>query len=137
MTPKNILKLFLILAITFFFNLPKQTQACEIDFEIVKNEKAVYDTSDVFVAKVNVILTHRSCPEALSKTKFKSEGLKIVGATDWKQINSRKWERKLKIKVTGSDDGKTFINAIRTCDKEGGFGSLKLKSVPLKSIHKE
>ncbi len=129
---KKLLQSIIIMIIAFMFILPKQAKACEIDFEILKNEKAVYDTSDIFVAKVNVILTHRSCPEALSKTKFKSEGLKIVGATDWKQISSMKWERKLKVKVTGTDNGKVFINAIRTCDRDGGFGSLKLKSKPFK-----
>ena len=128
-------KNYVIFLFTFLFvaSIPTLTQACEIDFEILKNEKAIYDTSEVFVAKVNVILTHRSCPIALKKTKFKTEGLKIVGATDWKQISTMKWERKLKVKVTGSDDGKVFINAVRTCDKDGGFGSLKVKSRPLKS----
>lgn len=137
MINNKILQLILILIIVIMSISPKQAQACEIDFEILKNEKAVYDTSEIFVTKVNVILTHRSCTEALTKTKFKSEGLKIVGATDWKQITSRKWERKLKVKVTGTDNGKVFINAIRTCDKDGGFGSLKLESVPLKPTTEE
>ena len=137
MVRQKLLQSILILIATLISILPKQIKACEIDFEILKNKKAVYDTSDVFITKVNVILTHRSCPVALTQTQFKLEGLKVLGATDWKQISSMKWERKLKIKVIGSDNGKVFINAIRTCNKDGGFGSLKLNATPLTPVKKE
>lgn len=121
--------LFIIIGMAFI--IPQKADACEIDFEIIKNEKAVYDTSDVLVVAVTVTLTHRVCPISIQKTQFKTVGVKIAGATKWKQHSRMKYTRKLKVKVTGTQDGKLLINGIRTCDREGGSGSLVLKSVPL------
>ncbi len=129
----KILSTLLFILVGLAFIMPQKTSACEIDFEIIKNKKKVYNTSDVFIAKTTVTLTHRVCPVSIKKTKFKSVGLKILGATKWKQVSAMKYTRSLKVKVTGTKNGKVFINAVRTCDKEGGSGSLVLKSVPLKS----
>ena len=127
-------KIVMILIFGLFFTaftIPN-VKACEIEFEILKGKKEVYEVGDIIVVKVLVTLTHRSCPEALKKTKFKMNGLKVVGATEWKQIGAMDHERKLKIKVLGTEDGKLIFNAVRTCDKDGGFGSLKLEAIPLK-----
>ena len=104
------------------------SQACEIDFEILKGEKEVYESGDIIIVKVKVTLTHRSCPVGLKKTKFTMEGLEVKGATSWEQKSQMVWERKLKIKFTGNNSGEVGINAIRTCDKDGGYGSLRLKA---------
>ena len=133
---KNLLKsktviflLFAFLSVAFSI---QETKACEIEFEITENIKEVYEVGDIIVVKVKVILTHRSCPVAMKQTKFTMKGLKILGATQWTQLSTMIWERKLKMQVTGTKDGKLVLNAVRTCDKDGGFGSLKLNSTPVK-----
>lgn len=128
MQKKWILPILLALFFTSFSNF--EAKACEIDFEIIKGKKDVYQVGDEIVVKVIVELTHRSCPEALKKTKFKMNGMKVTGSTGWKQITTMIYERKLKITITGTDNGKVTINVIRECDKDGGFGSLKLEAVP-------
>ena len=116
-----------ILFATFFLAItPRQVNACEIDFEIIKGRKKVYSVGDTIIVKTRVALTHRSCPVTLKKTKFKLNGLKVLGATKWKQLSSMEYERKLKILITGAKNNKVTLNAIRECDKDGGFGSLKL-----------
>ncbi|MCD4773728.1 MAG: hypothetical protein K8R41_10145 [Bacteroidales bacterium] len=119
-----------ILLLGFFFLqiLPKEANACEIEFEIIKGGKDTYQTGDTLVVKVNVILTHRSCPIAIKKTQFKTNGLKVIKSTSWKQLTSMEYERKLLIVVGKPKKGKLMINATRTCDKDGGFGSMKLES---------
>ena len=133
---KNLLKsktvaLFLLIFITVAFSA-QHTKACEIEFEVTKNKKEVYAVGDIIVVKVKVILTHRSCPVAMKQTKFTMKGLKVVGTTEWLQLSTMIWERKLKMQVTGTKNGKLILNAVRTCDKDGGFGSMKLNSEPLK-----
>ena len=108
--------------------LPKEANACEIEFEIIKGRKDTYQTGDTLVVKVNVILTHRSCPIAIKKTQFKTNGLKVIKSTSWKQLTSMEYERILLIVVGKPKKGKLMINATRTCDKDGGFGSMKLES---------
>jgi hypothetical protein len=126
-------KVFVILSIfliTIFST--QQAKACEIKFDIVQGEKSTYNQGDTIVMIVKVSLTHRSCPVALKKTEFKMNGLKVIGATEWKQLSAMEYERKLKSIVLSNKDGKIVISAIRTCDKDGGFGSLELKAVPKK-----
>ncbi len=132
---KNLIKskaiIILMLGILFLSFSTQEAKACEIEFEIVKGKKEKYEAGDIIVVKVIVTLTHRSCPEALKKTKFKMNGLKVIGSTPWKEITAMDHERKLKIQVISNKDGKLIFNAIRTCDKDGGFGSLKLEAIPV------
>ncbi len=132
---KNLLKSKTILILLFGFLLvsfsAQETKACEIEFEIVKGKKETYKAGDVIVLKVIVILTHRVCPISIKKTKFKTNGMKVVGATKWKQNSTMEYERKLKVKILSNEDGKLIFNVTRTCDKDGGFGSLKLDAVPI------
>lgn len=138
---KNFKKLFLtgmlifILGITVF--IPEHVSACEIDFNIIKNKQKTYKVDDVLIIKINVTLTHRGCTTGIKKTKIKTKGLTIIGATKWEQKSTMVWERKLKVKVTGTETGELLINATRTCDKEGGFGSMTLKSTPVKKETKK
>lgn len=109
---------------------PESTKACEIDFEIIKGEKESYSTGDTLVVKVIVALTHRSCPIAMKKTKFKMKGLKVMKSTPWKELSPNDYVRKLMMVVTAESNGKINISAIRECEKDGGFGSLKLIAAP-------
>ena len=104
----------------------KTANACEIDFEITKGEKDFYKTGDTLVILVKVVLTHRSCPVGMKKTKFNTKGLKVIKSTQWKQLSAMDWERKLMVVVTETKGDKLNLTAIRECDKDGGFGSLKL-----------
>jgi hypothetical protein len=117
----SILFVAFLLAIT-----PQKAEACEIEFEILKGKKEIYNPGDKLIVKVHVALTHRSCPVAIKKTQFKLNGIKVIGATKWKQLSSMDFERKLKIVITEKTKNEAIINAIRECDKDGGFGSLKL-----------
>jgi hypothetical protein len=101
--------------------------ACEIDFKIIKNKKETYSPGDVVIAKVTVIYTHRHCPEGIDATKFDTKGIEVLGATKWTETSTGTWERKLKLKINDDAKEKATINAIRTCDKEGGFGALTLE----------
>ncbi len=120
-----------IIIIGFFFLqfVPINANACEIEFEIVKGKKDAYKTGDTIIVKVNVILTHRSCPIAIKNTEFKTNGLKVLKATSWKQLSTMEYERKLIIVMNKPKKGKFTINATRSCDKDGGFGSLILDAV--------
>jgi hypothetical protein len=114
-----------VIAVLFFgaFNL----SACEIDFKIVQGEKDKYQKGDKIVVKIVVVFTHRNCPEGIDATEFKTDGLKIAKATRWEEKSTGTFERKLMLEVT--DEKKDInITAIRTCDKEGGFGSLVISS---------
>ena len=119
----------ILLILLFAFANQKTAQACEIEFEITKGKKETYKTGDTIVIKVIVKLTHRSCPVGLKKTKFKMKGLKVMKSTPWKETSTNEWERKLLITVTAQSNGKINLSAIRECEKDGGFGSLKLETV--------
>jgi hypothetical protein len=128
MKTKWFFTIILALLLTSFASL--ESKACEIDFEILKGKKEIYQAGDEIVVKVKVKLTHRSCPEALKKTKFKMNGMKVIQSTGWKKLSSMEYERKLKIVITGTKSNKVTLNAIRECEKDGGFGSLKLEAIP-------
>jgi hypothetical protein len=122
-------KWILLLVIGLFFSLApvQKAQACDIQFEIVKGEKATYHTGDTLIVKVKVALTHRACPVALQKTQFKLKGLKVLKSTKWKQKSANEWERKLMIVVTETKGKELSLVAIRECDKDGGYGALKME----------
>ena len=123
--------LSIIISVFFISFSSQKANACEIEFEILKGEKEVYNVGDTIVVKVTVALTHRSCPVALKKTKFTTNGMKVIQSTSWKKLSANDYERKLKIIITGTKGNKVSLNAVRECDKDGGFGSMKLETVPI------
>ncbi|HBF89228.1 MAG TPA: hypothetical protein DDX39_11355 [Bacteroidales bacterium] len=108
-------------------------QACEFEIEVVGEKKATYKIGDEIVIKVKAIFIHRNCDVVISDTKFNPTGLKIKSATEWKEIQPGVWERKVKLTVVGTKDGNLIFNAVRTCPRTGGSGSIKFISEPLKS----
>ena len=100
--------------------------SCEIEFEIQGAKKETYKAGDEIIVKVRVTLTHRACVVAMNQTKFDTKGLEILGGTDWKEVTPGVWERKLKMKAAKTSDGKLTLQVTRTCDKEGGSGTLTL-----------
>jgi hypothetical protein len=105
--------------------------ACEIEFSVVGKKKEKYSVGDEIVVNVKITLIHRACPIAMKDTKFDTKGLEMLGATDWKETSTNVWERKVKMKVVSNKSGKLVLTATRTCDKEGGFGSVSFSAVPL------
>jgi hypothetical protein len=99
--------------------------ACEIAFDIEGGKQESYKIGDEFAINVKVNLTHRVCKIAAKDTKFKYDGLKIIGATEWKEAGPGVFTRTIKVKLTG-DPEKVKLVATRTCDKEGGLGVFSL-----------
>ena len=114
----------------FFYSIA--VSACDIELKVEGQKKENYNTGDEIVVKVTVTFKHRVCELGIENTKFDTEGLKIESATKWKEVTPNVWERKLKIIVTGNQTGKLILNATRSCDKEGGKGSITLNSYPQK-----
>lgn len=112
----------LLLIILCFF-ATANAWACEIEFNLPEG-KEVFAVGDILVIETEVVFTHRVCPIALKETKFKHEGVKILGATPWKEVTPMRYTRKLKIQIVKSKKNKSKITAVRSCDKEGGFGSI-------------
>lgn len=102
--------------------------ACEINFKVIENSKEKYKVGDQIVALVQVHLTHRHCHLSLDDTKFTGNGIQILGGTKWQENSSGVWERKLKLKVTNTNNGKISVKAVRECNKEGGIGFLNLNT---------
>jgi len=128
----KILKLSTLILFLFFIAGNGKAKACEIKFQIVKNEKSVYNVGDELVVRVIVEKSHRRCETGIDATEFSGDGLKVTAATSWKENNNGGFTRELKVKVTGNKNGKLVLYAKRTCSKQGGLGKLELKGVPLK-----
>ncbi|MFH1052478.1 MAG: hypothetical protein V1779_16285 [bacterium] len=125
---KYYLRKILTIIISFFllFLFQINLDACEIHFSIIKGEKEKYTKGDELIVKITVLLTHRNCPEGIKSTKFETKGLEITETTKWKEENSTTYIRKLKLKITAEKGTEIILNAVRKCEKEGGFGSLIL-----------
>jgi len=124
----NLIKI--MLPVILFFALPVVSAACDITWTIEGAQKEKYQPGDIVVIKIIVELTHRHCNVDIDETKITVSGLEIKGATKWVNLTGRVWERKMKVAVTSNQQGKAIITAKRTCDKDGGFGTLTLSTVP-------
>jgi len=54
------------------------------------------------------------------------QGMKVIKSTPWKQKSANDYSRKLMIVITETTAKKIILTAVRECDKDGGFGTLKL-----------
>ena len=125
----KILKLSTLILFLFFIAGNENAKACEIKFQIVKNEKSTYNIGDELVVRVVVERTHRRCEVGIDATEFSGDGLKVIAATPWKETGNGLFTRDLKVKVTGNKNGKLVLYAQRTCSRQGGLGKLELKGV--------
>lgn len=101
--------------------------ACEIKLSITGDKKEFYKEGDEVIVEAVVIYTHRVCELTLSDTKFTADGLKILGATPWKESSPGTFTRQLKIQVLKDSKKEGIVKVERSCKKEGGFGTLTLK----------
>jgi len=117
---KKIIVLSILMTLTTF-----QLLACDIRLSIPKESaKEIYKAGDEVVIDVQIQFSHRVCPVEIKKTKFTYKNLKILGATDWKEIKPGYYTRQIKVKIekiSDAKDGQAKISAVRTCDKEGGY----------------
>lgn len=107
--------------------LTHQASACEIKFKVLAGEKESYAVGDELVVAVKVVYTHKNCPEGISATKFNFTGTKANGATKWSQTGDGIYERKFKLLIIEEKKNRHLFNAVRTCDKDGGTGTIKFK----------
>ena len=118
---------FIRLAIIVFIVIaPLVGSACEISFEVLDNKKELYQKGDVLVIKVKVVFTHRQCPEGINTTRFSYQGIKVLGATPWVETVKGTFERKFKLQIEDTSKKTLVFGALRTCDKEGGTGSITI-----------
>jgi len=99
--------------------------ACDFKFS-TEGDKKICKTGEVFVIDVKLTLTHRACTITPAQTKFKQEGIEVLGATKWKETSPGIWTRQIKVKVLNDKLKKITLSATRTCDKEGGYGIYSL-----------
>lgn len=102
-----------------------QSFACHINFQAQGNPKSC-KANETLIITVKLTLTHRTCKVAAQETKFKYDGVQIVGATPWKEESAGVFVRQIKAKVLNDKKGKILLSASRTCDKEGGYGTFTL-----------
>lgn len=107
----------------------QESKACDIEISVIKGKRDTYQVGDTIDLLVYVKLTHRSCPVKMKETKFKMKGLKVIKSTSWKQESAMEWKRKLKVVIKETKNGKLNLTAVRECEKDGGFGSIKLNAV--------
>ena len=121
---KNVLKILLVSAL--LIAIPSITKACHITVTVEGVQKEKYQSGDIVVVKITVVLEHRNCDVSLDETDIQVSGSQITGATKWINTGGTTWERKLKIKIESAAEGKAIVTAVRTCEKDGGKGSLTL-----------
>jgi hypothetical protein len=121
---KGIMVYILFLAGFFVQTLP--ALACEIEVKPRGEAKDVYTPDDQIIFEITVILTHRNCPEGIVNTKYKGEGLELLGATKWKEVKPGVFVQLIKAQVADSIKGEAILHAGRSCNKEGGYGSYKV-----------
>ena len=100
--------------------------ACEITVDLQDKAKTVYHVNDEVILKIGVLLTHRNCPAGIDATTYKVENLEVIGATNWEEKATNYFERLVKVQITDSESGASVFHVLRTCDKEGGYNSLKI-----------
>lgn len=101
------------------------TNACELKFNISGEKKEGYKTGEELIVEVTVVYTHRTCEIQLADTKFTFEGIKILGATPWKEKTPATFVRQIKIQMLDDTLNEGMLAIVRKCSKEGVLGSVK------------
>lgn len=118
--------LFPALFVLFLLAQPVVSQACELKFNISGEKKEVYKVGEEVIVEVEIVYTHRTCEIQLSDTKFTYEGMKILGATAWKEKAPNTFSRQIKISLPDDSLPEAKLNIVRKCSKEGAIGSFKI-----------
>lgn len=118
--------LFSVLFVLFLLAQPIGSQACELKFNISGEKKEVYKVGSEVIVEVEIVYTHRTCEIQLSDTKFTYEGMKILGATAWKDKAPNTFSRQIKLMLLDDSLTEAKLNIVRKCSKEGAIGSFKI-----------
>jgi hypothetical protein len=123
--PSQPVRAFLFTIIFLFLFLPALV-ACEIIVAVDGKAKEKYKPGETVTLKITVILKHRNCDVSLDETDIRATGANITAGTKWVNTGTNTWERKIKITMAADKTPKAVIMAERTCEKDGGKGSLTL-----------
>lgn len=115
-----------IVLIMLLFQAP--VNACEVSISVEGTTKEKYKAGEVVVLKITVVLKHRNCDVDIKETAITVSGCQITAATDWVNTSGKTWERKIRIKIADHKTGKIVVTAERTCDRDGGKGTITLHS---------
>lgn len=118
--------MIVIVVTALLIALPAIARACDINVSVEGLKKEVYKAGDVVVVKIVVVLKHRNCDVDINETSVNVSGSKIIATTKWVNTEGKTWERKIKVKIVADKSGKAIIVAERTCDRDGGKGSMIL-----------
>lgn len=105
---------------------PIVSQACELKFAISGEQKESYKAGEELIIEVTIVYTHRTCEIQLSDTKFTYEGMKILGATAWKEKAPNTFSRQIKISLLADALPEARLNIVRKCSKDGVVGTFKI-----------
>jgi hypothetical protein len=93
------------------------TWACKIEDSSKTDGKASPQAGSTAVVVVSVRHTHRRCTLPIEKTKFVPTGMKILGATPWRETRAGSYERKLKVRFL--EKGQAKLRVVRNCSRGG------------------
>ena len=116
----------LILLLIFISAFLINTTGCELKFSISGEPKEVYKAGDEVIIEIQMTLTHRVCEIELSQSKFSFDGLKVLGATPWKEVHQGTYIRQIKIQLADDNKSEAKLSLTRKCSKEGGFCEIVL-----------
>ncbi len=116
----------LYLTALLFFVFPVVGYTCDIVFVVDGPKKEKYGVGEVVVLKITVVLKHRNCDVDIKETDVHVSGCQVTAATAWVNTSGKTWERKIKVKILDDKSGKAIVSAKRTCDRDGGEGSITL-----------
>lgn len=125
---KKLILLFFIIILTTF-----QLFACEIRVIVNKEspKKESFKSNDIAIIDVEVQFIHRVCPLSINKTIINYENVKLISATDWKEVKPGFYSQQLKVKILKISDRKevqTKISVERNCDAQGGYAVFSFNS---------
>jgi hypothetical protein len=123
---------FLFLGVFWLLSNANSVFGSLIQFKVAGEKKDVYALNDVINLTVSVEYTHKECTIGIDSTKLVVTGLEIVEPSPWKEINARKHEKAMKLKVLGTKDRKLTLKVVRECEFGGATGSITFKSAPAK-----
>jgi hypothetical protein len=116
----------IFLVTLFGLAFPLLVNACKIFVTVEGSKKEVYKAGDIVIVKIRIQLEHRNCNVDLNETVINVFGSKITATTKWVNTEGKIWERKIKIKIADDKEDKATITVERSCDRDGGKGSLTL-----------
>ncbi len=105
--------------------------ACDIKMSVEEGTGGPIAAGDTVSVKVTVMFTHRDCAIGIEETAFETNGVEIVGSTEWTEIKARPrtMEKMLSLAVTRAGKGEVSIKAYRICDLRSG-GETTLILIP-------